>query len=82
MDDPNTHRKDYVLSKLENLMERIYDLADECGLDPMFVVWLTTERMVVSAVDRNNYEPEQVLLTIKMSLEREEMQDIQPRVMH
>ena len=82
MDAPNTHRKDYVLSELENLMERVYDLADDCGLDPMFIVWLTTERIVVSAVDRYNYEPEQVLFTIKKSLEREEMQDIEQKVIH
>ena len=54
MDDPNTHKKDYVLAELESLIERVYDLADDCGLDPMFVVWLTTERIVVSAVDRYN----------------------------
>tara|TARA_R100000963_G_C4625493_1_gene91847 strand:+ start:719 stop:967 length:249 start_codon:yes stop_codon:yes gene_type:complete len=82
MDDPDTKRKDYVLTKLEYLMERIYDIADESGLDPMFVVWLMTERIVVSAVDRYNYDPQQVLFTIKMALERDEMQDIEPRVMH
>jgi len=82
MDDPDTKRKDYVLTKLEYLMERIYDIADESGLDPMFVVWLMTERIVVSAVDRYNYDPQQVLFTIKMALERDEMQDIEPKVMH
>jgi len=82
MDDPNTKRKDFVLANLEEIAEQVYDLADDCGLDPMFLVWLITERLVVSAVNRYNYDPKQVILTLRTATEREEMTEIIPRVLH
>ena len=36
MNDPNIKRRDYVLANIENIVEQIFDLADDCGLDPMF----------------------------------------------
>ncbi len=82
MDDPNVKRKDFVLANLEEITEQIYDLADYCGLDPMFLVWLMTERLVVSAVNRYNYDPKQVILTLRTATEREEMTEIIPKVLH
>ena len=82
MDDPNVKRKDFVLANLEEITEQIYDLADDCGLDPMFLVWLMTERLVVSAVNRYNYDPKQVILTLRTATEREEMTEIIPKVLH
>ena len=82
MDDPNVKRKDFALANLEEITEQIYDLADDCGLDPMFLVWLMTERLVVSAVNRYNYDPKQVILTLRTATEREEMTEIIPKVLH
>ncbi len=82
MDDPNIKRRDYVLANIENIAEQIFDLADDCGLDPMFLVWLMGEHLVKSAVNRYDYDPRQVVHTLRHSIEREEMKDIKPRVLH
>jgi len=81
MDDSKAN-KDFVLSNLGEIAEQIYDLADDCGLDPMFLVWLMAERLVVSAVNRYNYDPRQVILTLRTATEREEMNEIIPKVFH
>jgi len=81
MDDSKAN-KDFVISNLGEIAEQIYDLADDCGLDPMFLVWLMAERLVVSAVNRYNYDPRQVILTLRTATEREEMNEIIPKVFH
>ena len=47
-----------------------------------FIVWLMGEHLVKSAVNRYDYDPRQVVYTLRHSIEREEMQDIKPRVLH
>ena len=82
MDDPKEATRDFVLASIEQIAEQIYDIADDCGLDPMFIVWLMAEQLVKSAVNRYDYDPRQVVHTLKHSIEREEMKDVKPRVLH
>ena len=79
---PDIKHRDYVLGELSDMADHLFDVAEHCKLDPMFVVWLITERIVMSAVGRYNYDPKQVMLTIKTAIEREEMEQIETKVLH
>ena len=79
---PNIKHRDYVWGELSDMTEHLFDVAEHCELDPLFIVWLMTERIVLGAVDRYNYDPKEVITTIKMAMEREEMEQIEPKVFH
>ena len=81
-DEPDNKHREYVLGELSDICDHLFDVAEHCKLDPMFVVWLMIERLVMSSVGRYNYDPKQVMITIKMALEREEMEQIEPKVFH